>query len=170
VWVPVDTARLADDEQSICALAEGMKNHAVSWRLTVALLIATLSTDGAHALPARKSPPRFDDCFRGGGINCVVDGDTFWMDGQKIRIADIDAPETHQPRCVAEKELGDAATERLRALLNAGPFVLASADRDTDHYGRKLRIVMRRGASIGEELVAEGLAREWDGARHPWCV
>lgn len=100
----------------------------------------------------------------------MVDGDTFWVDGEKIRIADIDAPETHQPRCVAEKALGDAATERLHALLNAGPFVLASTDRDTDRYGRKLRIVMRHGASIGEELVAEGLARAWDGARHPWCT
>ncbi|CAN5343435.1 hypothetical protein BH09PSE3_BH09PSE3_04780 [soil metagenome] len=50
------------------------------------------------------------------------------------------------------------------------PFSLASADRDADRYGRKLRIVMRHGASIGEELVAEGLAREWDGARHSWCA
>jgi micrococcal nuclease len=140
------------------------------WRLTVALLIVSVPAGVAPALPARKSPPRFDYCFRGGGTNCIVDGDTFWVNGQKIRIADIDAPETHQPRCVAEKALGDAATERLHALLNAGPFVLASADRDTDRYGRKLRIVMRRGASIGGELVVEGLAREWDGARHPWCV
>jgi micrococcal nuclease len=124
---------------------------------------------GTAAPSARHHQPRFTYCFTGGGTNCVVDGDTFWIDGQKVRIADIDAPETHQPRCSEEAELGDAATRRLHALLNAGPFVLASADRDVDRYGRKLRIVMRGRSSIGEKLVDEGLAREWDGARHSWC-
>ena len=27
---------------------------------------------------------------------CVVDGDTFWLNGEKVRIADINAPETHK--------------------------------------------------------------------------
>ena len=35
--------------------------------------------------------------------------------------------------------------------------------------GRALRVVTRGGESIGGMLVAEGLARRWDGARHPWC-
>src|SRR6185369_6931931 len=51
----------------------------------------------------------FGNCYTGGGRNCVVDGDTFWMDGVKIRIADIDAPETHPPHCARERELGFAA-------------------------------------------------------------
>jgi len=25
------------------------------------------------------------------------------------------------------------------------------------------------GVDIGETLIAEGLARRWDGRRHPWC-
>lgn len=111
----------------------------------------------------------FTMCFMGGGTNCVVDGDTFWMDGTKIRIADIDAPETHPPRCAEEGALGDRATDRLQALLNAGPVTLATADRDEDRYGRKLRIVERGGVSLGETLVAEGLARRWTGHRMPWC-
>ena len=41
--------------------------------------------------------------------------------------------------------------------------------RDQDRYGRKLRIVTRGGESLGEMLVAEGLAREWTGRREPWC-
>lgn len=112
---------------------------------------------------------RFGSCHTGGGTNCVVDGDTFWIDGEKIRVADIDAPETHPSRCPEEARLGNAATERLRALLNAGPVTLAPADRDTDRYGRKLRVVMRGGKSLGEALVAEGLARRWIGHREPWC-
>ena len=108
-------------------------------------------------------------CHSGGGTNCVVDGDTFWFRGEKIRIADIDTPETHGPRCMAEGELGTRATRRLRALMNDGPFSLETGERDSDRYGRALRVVTRRGQSIGELLVAEGLARRWDGARHPWC-
>ena len=119
----------------------------------------------------RANPSRtFGMCHTGGGQNCVVDGDTFWMDGVKIRVADIDAPETHPPRCSHEAELGNRATNRLHELLNAGSFELQSLpDRDQDRYGRKLRIVMRNGQSLGDQLTREGLARSWTGRREPWC-
>lgn len=101
---------------------------------------------------------------------CVIDGDTFHLDGMKVRIADIDTPELSPPRCDYERELGERAKARLRDLLNAGPFILQAADRDEDKYGRKLRSVHRPdGTSVGLILVREGLARRWDGARHPWC-
>ncbi|SCB39314.1 nuclease homologue [Rhizobium lusitanum] len=102
-------------------------------------------------------------------MNCVVDGDTFWFEGQKIRIADIDTPELSPPRCEAERIKGEAAKARLLALLNAGNFSLSAGLRDEDKYGRKLRTVTRSGHSIGDRLVDEGLARRWDGARHGWC-
>lgn len=112
----------------------------------------------------------FTLCHTGGGTNCVVDGDTIWMDGVKIRVADIDAPETHPPRCQHEAELGSRATQRLYELVNAGPFTAHQAgDRGRDRYGRQLRILMRDGQSLGGLLVQEGLARSWDGRRHPWC-
>lgn len=112
---------------------------------------------------------RFGLCHSGGGTNCVVDGDTFWMAGEKIRIADIDTPETHPPRCAEEARLGAAATRRLHALLNAGPITLEAIDRDTDRYGRKLRVVTRGGESLGGVLVDEGLARWYGGGRRSWC-
>ncbi|WP_447760950.1 thermonuclease family protein [Sphingopyxis panaciterrae] len=112
---------------------------------------------------------RFGLCHSGGGRNCVVDGDTFWFAGEKYRIADIDTPETHPPRCAEEAALGGAATERLQDLLNDGAFSLGDIDRDTDIHGRKLRIVTRGGESLGDQLVAEGLARRWEGHRRPWC-
>ena len=127
---------------------------------------------GASAISApagRGEAARFGFCHRGGGTNCVVDGDTFWMDGAKIRLADIDAPETHPSRCAEEERLGNAATQRLHALLNAGRVTLATAGRDTDRYGRKLRVAFANGRSIGGTLIAEGLARPWTGRRRPWC-
>jgi endonuclease YncB( thermonuclease family) len=99
----------------------------------------------------------------------VVDGDTIWMDGVKIRLADIDAPETHDFRCLAEKERGDQATRRLLALLNSGVIGLTSIDREADRYGRRLRIVTVDGVSAGERLVEEGLARPFGAGRRPWC-
>jgi micrococcal nuclease len=124
----------------------------------------------SHAPSAQVDEVRFGLCHTGGGTNCVVDGDTIWLHGVKIRIADIDAPETHPPRCASEGELGDRATSRLRQLLNAGPFeVEQRGERDEDRFGRKLRVLARHGKSLGDTLVAEGLARKWDGARHPWC-
>ena len=99
----------------------------------------------------------------------VIDGDTFRYRGEKIRLADIDAPETHRARCAYEAELGARATRRLEQLLRQGSFTLDPADRDEDRYGRKLRIAMREGNSIGDQLVREGLARPWTGRRQPWC-
>jgi len=112
---------------------------------------------------------RFGLCHSGGGANCVVDGDTFWLNGTKIRISDIDTPETHPSRCAVEADLGAKATRRLQALLNQGDLNLTGNGRDIDRYGRKLRVVMRRGESIGDILVSEGLARPYGRGRQSWC-
>lgn len=111
----------------------------------------------------------FSFCHTGGGTNCVVDGDTIHYRGVKIRIADIDTPETHPPRCPSEAALGAAATRRMQELINAGPFTLQSIGRDEDRYGRKLRIITRGGESLGSVLVEEGLARYYAGGRRSWC-
>ena len=118
----------------------------------------TESVDRSFALCGRM---RHDDC--------VIDGDTFRLDGKRIRIADIDAPEIHPAHCDREAALGQAAKLRLLDLLNAGGFELRSSARMIDFYGRELRTLVRGGSSIGGELVQEGLARSWDGSRHPWC-
>jgi endonuclease YncB( thermonuclease family) len=44
----------------------------------------------------------FQQCATGARKACVVDGDTIWLDGQKIRSADIDAPEVSEPKCSSE--------------------------------------------------------------------
>jgi len=142
----------------------------------VGLLIQAWDSGGiapASALAASQPMP-------GAGVNfeicdivretCVMDGDTFWLNGTKIRIADIDTPEISQPRCATEKRLGEKAKHRLRDLLNAGPFQLAAWEgRDEDKHGRKLRVVLRDGRSLRNQLVSEGLTRTWTGRRQPWC-
>lgn len=121
------------------------------------------------ALSTDTESASFGFCHSGGGSNCVVDGDTFYYRGSNIRIADIDTPETHPPGCASEARLGKAATARLQGLLNAGNFTLETVDRDTDRYGRKLRVVTRGGESVGGALVDEGLARWYESGRGSWC-
>ena len=99
----------------------------------------------------------------------VIDGDTIEQGGVRIRIADIDTPEM-RGRCAYERDLAARATTRMRALVAAGPFELhRTGTRDEDRYGRKLRILTRGRRSLGDVLVAEGLARTWTGQREPWC-
>ncbi|WP_425314238.1 hypothetical protein [Shinella curvata] len=76
--------------------------------------VATAHADGLSA--------NFTLCGERRRVNCVADGDTFWFQRQKIRIADIDATELSPPRCAYEQEKGEAAKRRLLVLLNAGPF------------------------------------------------
>ena len=139
-------------------------------RMRDALHARTADTSKADETSGTAKSLSFGYCYTGGGWNCVVDGDTLWMEGVKIRVADIDAPETHPAHCPYEADLGKRSTVRLHGLLNEGPFSMESLpDRDEDRYGRKLRIVLRNGNSLGDQLVSEGLARTWIGHREPWC-
>lgn len=102
--------------------------------------------------------------------NCVVDGGNFIYRGAEIRLADIYVPATKDAKCDRERNLGGDAKEALRVLLNAGRFELTAwKPIAEDQHGRKLRIVVRDGKSIGDTLVAKGLARPWSGQREPWC-
>lgn len=128
-------------------------------------------SDTPKDLPIEDRPePRFVLCDGPVRINCVVDGDTFWFRGDKIRLADIDAPEIFSPRCGYERSVGEASRNRLLELLNGGSFTLATGSRDTDRFGRTLRTVARHGRSLGEMLVEEGLAGRWNGPRRDWCA
>lgn len=137
-------------------------------------LTSTIAVGAGVAYGWKSSPPSdvvasFGICGSGARETCVVDGDTFWLKGEKIRLSDIDAPEISEPKCASERALGERAKHRLTALLNMGPFGLKRGVRDEDRFGRKLRTVYRNGESLGSLLVTEGLAREWSGRREPWC-
>jgi micrococcal nuclease len=142
----------------------GHKASAAPNHLTVADYARQIDVESGAGIRAH-----FSFCHVGGGYNCVVDGDTIWLEGVKIRIADIDAPETHDPKCASELQRGNRATKRLMQLVNAGTVTLRSIDRDEDRYGRKLRIVMVDGRSVGDILVGEGLVRPYGTGRRPWC-
>jgi len=93
--------------------------------------------------------------------HCVVDGDTLWFQGEKIRIAEIDTPEMNG-QCPAERALARRAQARLVQLLAARPVRFERVGKD--RYGRTLA----RFGSVSEALIREGLAHRWP-SKQGWC-
>lgn len=133
---------------------------------------APLPDEGLRAETGARHPG-----YRVGPLR-VIDGDTFEMEGETIRIANIDAPEmSPRSRCLAEANLADVAKRQLDGLLGAswagtGSGVLPSVERSgRDRYGRTLATVQAvDGKDIGEEMVAKGVAVRWTGRRANWCA
>lgn len=106
-------------------------------------------------------------------LTAVVDGDTVSISGERIRVANIDAPELHRGQCDAEKRLAAVAKARMTELLSAGEIVVHVGDpatgRTRDRHGRTLATITVDGRDVGEIMIGEGLARPWEGKRRPWC-
>ena len=98
----------------------------------------------------------------------VIDGDMFILNGTRIRVAGIDAPETHPARCAEEARLGQAATQKLAELLRGRPLWISGLR--TDRYGRSVGIVRVGGEDVADAMISAGLARNYDGERRQgWC-
>jgi micrococcal nuclease len=106
-----------------------------------------------------------------GEIRYVTDGDTFRLtSGERIRIANIDAPETHrkQAKCSLEVTRGIAATKILRRLIEGRTVHFVRVGRS---YNRTVANVTVDGSDLGRSLIAVGAARPWlRGRPKPeWC-
>lgn len=106
-----------------------------------------------------------------GEVRYVTDGDTFRLtSGERIRIAGIDAPETHADRakCRAEIDQGDASAARLRTLIDGRTVGLVRVGRS---YNRTVARVTLDGRDLAAHLVDAGAARWWPrGKPKPdWC-
>jgi endonuclease YncB( thermonuclease family) len=89
----------------------------------------------------------------------VIDGDTLEVDGRRVRIAAIDAPERRQACRDAQGRswaCGAAAGAALTAMVAAGAPVCQSRGRD--RYGRTVARCTVDDADVAAELVRLGLA------------
>lgn len=111
----------------------------------------------------------FGQCDQGGLTNCVASGDSFYLAGRTVRIANIEAPQVHGAACPAEAQLGRKASARLQALLNSGELRLRKTATDLDSYGLLLRTVTVDGRDVGEAMAASGLARAAGDISRSWC-
>ena len=100
----------------------------------------------------------------------VVDGDTIDFSGERVRLVGLDTPETYRSRCIYEKRLGDLATARVRELLGGVARIELLLLPGRDRYDRLLGRLIVNGTDVGNTLIAEGLARAYDGGRRlGWC-
>lgn len=97
----------------------------------------------------------------------VIDGDTFAIGGETIRIVGLDAPELHGAHCRAEGMLAETARRMLVELLVAPRIDRVGRDR----YGRTLaRVTIGDGRDVAAIMIAASLAVAYDGGRRiDWC-
>lgn len=100
----------------------------------------------------------------------VVDGDTVEFEGLSYRLTGYDTPEVRHADCEAEKTLGDRATARLQALIDAAASMELRVEAGRDRYGRGLGSLLVDGRDVSDVLISEGLARRYNGGqRLGWC-
>lgn len=109
-------------------------------------------------------------------ILTVTDGDTFrarvevWPGVEvqtAVRLRGIDTPEI-RGKCAAERAKAIAARERLRTLL-VGDVLITDVEPDK-FSGRVDATVMVDGRNLSHVLIAEGIARPYNGGtRQGWC-
>ena len=152
-------------------------------RIRIFLLLVSLALAAFHYL----LPPKYfrqyfppsdypqcteaEDCFRG-IVTRVVDGDTLDVNGTRIRLVLVDAPER-------DARGGSASTQYLRQLCPVGSTAMVDPDdlQPTDNYGRMLAVVWCGGRRVNEEIIRSGHAelyrrfcRRSEFGQQPWAV
>lgn len=98
----------------------------------------------------------------------VHDGDTIRCGRERVRIANIDAPELRDsPKSQDRRQsyawcdfaVGEASRVALVRLLSRGRVMIERLG--TDPYRRTLATVSVNGVDAGDYLIAQGLARPW---------
>lgn len=88
----------------------------------------------------------------------LVDGDSFFLGGEEVRLVGIDAPEGRQ-RCTRAGQswpCGEEARRQLARLIGGREITCRSVERD--QHGRLLGVCFVGAQELNREMVASGLA------------
>lgn len=117
----------------------------------------------------------------------VVDGDTIRVAGyaNAIRLVGFNTPETAEPECANERQLGKRASARLKKLVTTPNVkfqrVPCACNPGTEgtkacNHGRSCGILLVDGRNVGDLLIREGLAVPFKCGKtscpptpRPWC-
>ncbi|TIX15100.1 MAG: thermonuclease family protein [Mesorhizobium sp.] len=117
----------------------------------------------------------------------ITDGDTIRLDGtpKGTRLVGFNAPESIEPRCAIEADLGRRAKARLTELVSSAKLELqvipcscppGTEGTDKCNYGRSCGHLFANGQDVGDVLISEGLAVPFvcgstscPPTPRPWC-
>lgn len=100
----------------------------------------------------------FPLCVSANQRNCVIDGDTIEIRGERIRFHGIDAPESRQT-CVARGQVWRCGRKAAIALADfIGRSPVRCEKRGTDRYGRTIAACHVRGDDVEQWMVLNGWA------------
>lgn len=132
--------------------------------LAVGISIATFSNYDAAAAAAEAA--RFGQCYNSAGPNCVLDGDTIYVEREKVRIAELEVPKIQGAQCPDERSRGIDAALRVAELLNSGKVTLSAPIQTSSGTLRKVFV---NGDDVAPTMIASGLARPSGGDEPGWC-
>lgn len=123
-------------------------------RITAAALSFVLMIGAAHA---------GDRALR------VIDGDTFRVGRERLRIENLDAPDiADHAKCALEAQRGARAAAYARKLVDRGPVTIRPIGR-RDRYGRELVRVSIGNKDFATLMIQAGVGRPWRGRSSDWC-
>lgn len=115
-----------------------MKAHLIAAALSI-IVVATVALSDIHLTLS-------------GYVEHVTDGDTLRMNGQRIRLWGIDAPEMTQP-------LGPEAKRKLTAFVLDQRIICH--DKGQDRYRRTVAQCFLNGTDLGAYMVSQGYALDY---------
>lgn len=89
-----------------------------------------------------------------------VDGDSGTIDGERFRLAEVDAPEIRDAMCESERALGEEARRYVRGLTVRSDLQV-TADYGLDRYDRRVIELSIDGEAVIDLMIARGYLQSW---------
>lgn len=100
----------------------------------------------------------------------VVDAEVLLIDGQRIHLANVDAPAlVPSSRCWGEAVAARGAVQALQAMVREGRTVEVRHTGQRDPLGRSLAHVLIDGLDVGDALYEQALAARPGPQAFRWC-
>lgn len=112
-------------------------------------------------------------------VTRVIDGDTVEVKVPglppeltyiRVRLRNVDTPETRRPKCAKERDKGEAATNYTKMRVDEASEILVRNPEWGKYGGRVIAELILDGKSLSKALIARGYGRTYDGGRRKsWC-
>lgn len=112
-------------------------------------------------------------------VTRVIDGDTVEvkvpglppeLTHLRVRLRDVDTPETRRPKCAREKDRGQGATRYTKMRVAEARRIIVRNPKWGKYGGRVLADLILDGKSLSDELIDKGHGRPYRGGpRKTWC-